>query len=203
MIAIATAAAAGIACTLMLPHLAVELSAVVFFFLYLVLMMLRLPHLTADYLHGSAEEADEPAPVILLVTLSAVGVSVTSLFIALNDGGRVGLAELLFAFASVVGGWFAIHMMAAMHYAHLFWRPDGDKAKGRHHGGLDFPATPSPCGWDFVYFAYVIGMTAQTSDTAVTTTAMRRLNLLHAIVSYFFNTVLIAAAVNGAVQLAG
>jgi uncharacterized membrane protein len=51
--------------------------------------------------------------------------------------------------------------------------------------------------------AFVIGMTAQTSDVAITTTAMRRVNLMHAIVSFFFNTVLVAAAVNAAVQLAG
>ncbi|HCH72874.1 MAG TPA: DUF1345 domain-containing protein, partial [Ochrobactrum sp.] len=56
-------------------------------------------------------------------------------------------------------------------------------------------------GWDFAYFAYVIGMTAQTSDTSVTTPAMRRITLLHSIVSFFFNTVLVAASVNVAVAL--
>lgn len=60
-----------------------------------------------------------------------------------------------------------------------------------------------PGGYDFLYFAFVVGMTAQTSDVAVTTTAMRRVTLLHSIVSFFFNTVLVAAAVNAAVQLAG
>jgi len=49
----------------------------------------------------------------------------------------------------------------------------------------------------------VIGMTAQTSDVGVTTTAMRKVTLLHSIVSFFFNTVLVAAAVNAAVSLAG
>jgi uncharacterized membrane protein len=45
-------------------------------------------------------------------------------------------------------------------------------------------------------------MTAQTSDIAITSTGMRKINLLHAIVSFFFNTVLVAAAVNAAVSLA-
>ena len=50
--------------------------------------------------------------------------------------------------------------------------------------------------------AFIVGMTAQTSDTAITTTEMRKMNLLHAIVSFFFNTVLVAAVVNAAVALA-
>ena len=68
--------------------------------------------------------------------------------------------------------------------------------------GLDFPGTAEPGGYDFLYFAFVIGMTAQTSDIAITSTAMRKINLVHAVVSFFFNTVLVAAAVN-AVGLAG
>lgn len=191
-------------CALLAPDLVVEIPAVAFFLAYLVQVLIRLPSLTARHLRASAEETDEPAPIILLVTLLAVVVAVVSMFSALNHPSRTGLVELLLAFASVITGWLTIHMMAAMHYAHLFWRPtsraDGD-GKG-HHGGLEFPGTPEPSGWDFVYFAYVIGMTAQTSDTAVTTTSMRRVNLLHAIVSYFFNTVLVAAAVNAAVSLA-
>lgn len=68
-------------------------------------------------------------------------------------------------------------------------------------GGLDFPGTPEPRGSDFVYFAFVIGMTAQTSDVQITTQRMRSINIVHAIVSFFFNTVLVAAAVNAAVAL--
>ena len=46
-------------------------------------------------------------------------------------------------------------------------------------------------------------MTAQTSDVVITTTAMRRINMMHAVVSFFFNTVLVAASVNAVVALAG
>ncbi|MGE8585658.1 MAG: DUF1345 domain-containing protein, partial [Agrobacterium tumefaciens] len=93
--------------------------------------------------------------------------------------------------------------MTALHYAHLYWRPETVDGKRKHRGGMDFPATKEPCGYDFLYFAVVIGMTAQTSDVAVTTTPMRKVTLLHSIVSFFFNTVLVAAAVNAAVALAG
>jgi uncharacterized membrane protein len=68
---------------------------------------------------------------------------------------------------------------------------------------LDFPETERPQGWVFLYFATVIGMTAQTADTGITTTQMRRIVLLHSIVAFFFNTVIVAAAVNLAVSLGG
>ena len=94
----------------------------------------------------------------------------------------------------------------AIHYAHLYWQPDetaegAKQAPRKHVGGLDFPGDNEPGGYDFLYFSYVIGMTAQTSDTAITSTEMRKVNLVHAIVSYVFNTVLVAAAVNVIVSL--
>ena len=102
-------------------------------------------------------------------------------------------------------GWLTIHTMAALHYAHLYWRPGPDTAPGqrRRSRGADliFRATTKPGGYDFLYFSLVIGMTAQTSDVAITKTQIRKLNMLHAVVSFFFNTVLVAAAVNVAVSL--
>jgi len=47
----------------------------------------------------------------------------------------------------------------------------------------------------------VIGMTAQTADTAITTSQMRLVVLVHSVLSFFFNTVIVAAAVNLAVSL--
>lgn len=185
------------------PRLVIEAGAVVFFLTYLTLIGLRLPQMTADYLKERAEEADAPAPVIMLVTLAAVMVAIVSLFLALNRARGGNALELVLAFASVLGGWVTIHTMAAIHYGHLYWRPDTTTEAPDNRGGLEFPGSPDPCGYDFLYFSFVIGMTAQTSDTAITSTSMRKINLLHSIVSYFFNTVLVAAAVNGAVSLAG
>ncbi|HCL67489.1 MAG TPA: DUF1345 domain-containing protein [Rhizobium sp.] len=203
--ALAGALLSGGMAVFLTPAFSAEIAAVTFFIIYLCLICLRLPELTADYLKRHAESADEPAPVIIAVTVLAVTVSVIALFLALNRQGGTGAVELVLAFASVVLGWLTIHTMAAIHYAHLYWRPEATELaeRKRHKGGLDFPETPAPCGYDFLYFSFVIGMTAQTSDTAVTTTAMRRLNLLHSVISYFFNTVLVAAAVNAAVSLAG
>jgi uncharacterized membrane protein len=177
-----------------------------FFFLYLILTALRIPQLTPSYLKKHAAGADEPEWVILAVTSGAVVVAVGSLFVLINSHGGPDALTLVFSLASVALGWLTVHTMAAMHYAHRYWRPDDAAERVQMHlrephGGLDFPGPNEPAGYDFLYFAFIIGMTAQTSDVAVTTTAMRKMSLLHGVFSFFFNTVLVAAAVNLVVSL--
>lgn len=183
-----------------IPKLAIEIAALIFFFSYLMQIARRLPLLTAAHFEAHADSDDAPAIAIIAVTLIAVAVSVVSLFFALNHAEGETVPALAMAFASVLLGWVTIHTMAAMHYAHLFWRPAG---RAGHKGGMDFPDTENPGVYEFLYFAFVIGMTAQTSDVGVTTTDMRKATLAHSIVSFFFNTVLVAAFVNAAVSLAG
>jgi uncharacterized membrane protein len=192
---------AVVPCLVVAPKLAINLAAVVFFFVYLALIARRVPKLTGPYLKRNAAGTDEPAFVIFAVTLIAVAVSIVSLFLALNGGEAETVIDLVLAFGSVTLGWLTIHTMAAMHYAHRYWSPQMGEPDDDSHG-LDFPGTKEPGGYDFLYFAFVIGMTAQTSDVAITSSDMRKINLLHAVVSFFFNTVLVAAAVNAAVSLA-
>lgn len=185
------------------PSLAIECGAIVFFLTYLIVIGYRLPRLTASHLKAHADSDDLPAIVIIAITFLAVGVSVASLFLALNHTAAESAFSLTLAFLSVMLGWLTIHTMTAMHYAHLFWRPGSMTGTKQPRGGMDFPDTEEPGIYEFLYFSVVIGMTAQTSDVGVTTTPMRKVVLLHSIVSFFFNTVLVAAAVNAAVSLAG
>lgn len=192
------------------PLMAIPATASAFFLTYLLLMARRMPRLTAEHLKAHAENDDAPALAIIGVTLLSVAVALVSLFLALNRSGseQSGVAGLVLDFASVILGWSTIHTMAALHYARLYWQPQEQSTGGKQirrappRRGLEFPGTPDPCGYDFLYFSFVIGMTAQTSDTALTSTPMRKANLAHAVVSFFFNTVLVAAAVNAAVSLA-
>jgi uncharacterized membrane protein len=182
------------------PQLAIEAIANVFFLVYLVLTARKIPRLSAAFLKKHAAREDEPVWAIFAVTLGTVATAVASLFIVINSGSRHDALTVVLSLASVALGWLTIHTMAALHYAHYYWQP-AETSPLSNHGGLVFPGTEEPQGFDFLYFAFVIGMTAQTSDVAIVTSAMRRINLLHALVSYLFNTVLVAAAVNVALSL--
>ena len=184
------------------------------FAVYLVLELMKFPQLSPGFLKKHAASTDEPAWIIVAVTFVAVMVAIGSLFVLLNKGGKPNGLELVLSLTSVALGWFSIHTMTALHYAHLYWRPRDRRremlSRGEHghadgagdeHGGLDFPGDDEPSGHDFLYYALIIGMTAQTADVNITKTSMRKLALLHAVVS-FFSTRLVAAAVNVAVSLA-
>jgi uncharacterized membrane protein len=104
---------------------------------------------------------------------------------------RVVLAGL-----TVLASWLLTHTIFAVHYAHEFYG-DADPGPDREdRGGLAFPGDKAPDYWDFLYYAFVVGMTCQVSDVQVTGRRMRRLTLAHGLVSFIFNTVVLALAVN-------
>lgn len=191
---IAAAYAVGLSSAFWLDwQLAVIVASMCFFVVYLGYALASLGYLNKSFLKKLAVTSDAPAFVIFLVTLITVATGLVALFTIVNaDNGR-SLGWLIVALASVPLGWATIHMMAAFHYAHLFWRFSSGSA---HDGGLKFPGEDEPDGWDFVYFAFVIGMTAQTADVDITGANIRRFALMHCIVAFFFNAVLVAAAVN-------
>jgi len=98
--------------------------------------------------------------------------------------------------------WVTLHVIYAVHYAHLFYDPAERKDdKGGVLGGLEFPGTKEPDYWDFVYFSLVIGMTCQVSDVQITARHMRHLATAQGVIAFFYNTVVVALAVNIAAGL--
>lgn len=190
-----------VACLLLLPKYAVPVAANAMFVTYLLLVRVEFPCLTAEFLQQRPDDADSPVVAIFLVTLLVAVVAVIFLFLALNEG-RADPVEISVSVVSVLLGWFTVHTMAALHYAHEYYRDDPDEA-GKVLAGLAFPGGEAPDGAAFLYFSYVLGMTAQVADVAVTSKAMRRLVTLHGVVSFFFNTVIVAATVNVVVTVAG
>jgi uncharacterized membrane protein len=182
-----------------------SIGANAFFATYVILVVAHMPKFTGRYLSKNARATDQPVLVIFAVTLVVVGVATFSLFQLINQKDSAHPIELGFALLSIPLGWFTIHAMAALHYAHLYWMAgdavDAETKKKMPVGGLLFPGDKRPEGWDFLYFSTVIGMTAQTADTNISTTHMRCVVLVHSILSFFFNTVIVAAAVNLAVSL--
>jgi uncharacterized membrane protein len=165
-----------------------------FFLLYLGFAAARVRAATAPELRRHAAEEDEGVALILFLALVAVVASITAILVVLNHD-ETGLHARLAALASLPLGWATVHVLAAFHYAHLHYRGPGP--------GMAFPGKGEPEGWDFLYASFTIGMTAQVSDVEVQTRAMRQAVLVHGIASFFYNTGILALAVNAAVTAGG
>jgi uncharacterized membrane protein len=83
----------------------------------------------------------------------------------------------------------------ALHYAHFFYG-DSDDPTGAEARGLAFPGHAEPDYWDFLYFAFVIGMTFQVSDVQIEDHRLRRIALAHGVLAFFFNVVVLALTIN-------
>lgn len=192
-----------LACLYFAPAYAIGVGAIAMFAVYLGMAFIELPILTANYLMQRPDDADSPIFAIFGITVVVVVVAIGSLFLTLNGGENADIAQIGVSVVSVLLGWFTVHTMAGLHYAHEYY-VDADAGSGRSVvGGLDFPGGEDPDGFDFVYFSYVIGMTAQVADVAITSKAMRRRVTLHGVFSFLFNTVIVAATVNVIVAVTG
>ena len=140
------------------------------------------------HIRRNAVIQDEGRFVILTVIAGAAFASLGAIIAELGAPQR-GAYELILATATIALSWTMIHVVFALHYAHEYYR----SAKG---GGLNFPDDDKPDYWDFIYFSFVIGMTAQVSDVGITDKTIRRTATAHGVVSFFFNTALLALMVN-------
>jgi len=96
--------------------------------------------------------------------------------------------------AAVVLGWFLIHTMFVFRYAHLYYFDSDDDGSAQR--GLIFPGKTAPNDYDFAYFSFVIGMTFQVSDVEISDPGVRRVALMHALVSFAYNTMIFALVIN-------
>ncbi|BBF68557.1 DUF1345 domain-containing protein [Sphingomonas bisphenolicum] len=124
--------------------------------------------------------------IVSLVILVAVGVAIS------QHGGPNG-AMIALLLATLLIAWLFSNLVYAMHYAHIFYLPD---KVGKDRGGLDFPDEDEPGYWDFLYFAFTLGMTFQTSDVSITATAMRRTVLFQCLAAFLFNLGILAFTIN-------
>jgi len=195
-IAVGVGVAAAILTLLFAPDLFPAVAASLFSLSYLILTAIDMPRLNPDFLRQHAGDEDAPPWIVFLVTIALLIYVTTALFMVVNqptpDILRLGLGTL-----SVVLSWLMLQVMWGMHYAWEYYEAPGDAAADeKQRGGLSFPGDEEPDGMDFVYFSMVIAMTDQTSDTDVTSGAMRRIVTGHSLFSYLFNTVIVAAAIN-------
>jgi len=163
----------------------------VFTVLYLVLAYIMMLRCDVAHIHRSAILQDDGRFLILMITTLGALASLAAIVLELgaSKGNPAGLA---LAIVTIVLSWGMVHTAFALHYAHDFYR-------GKKPGGLQFPSGDAHAEadyWDFVYFSFVIGMTAQVSDVGITDKIIRRTATVHGIISFVFNTALIALMVN-------
>jgi uncharacterized membrane protein len=198
----AAALGAAVYAAMTLAHVVVAAAAAgdTFFVVYLAASAWLVVNSTKADVKQRAGIEDEGAMIVIALALLAVAFSVAGIFIVLNQAHRPDLLSLTLALAAAPLGWCMLHTVSAFHYVNLYYFASATAASDRT---LEFPGTKEPDLWDFIYFSLVIGMTAQVSDVQVRTTAMRRAVTGHSVISFFFNTVLIAMAVNAAIARAG
>ncbi len=143
---------------------------------------------------AQAESAGVVLAIVVVVAVASLVAVVFELVAAKAAGPHHQWAHLVVAAITVVGSWLLLPMLFALTYAAAYYGPDPDR-------GLEFPGateTFEPDHTDFLYFSFTIAVTAQTSDVAVTTREMRRLVLAQSILSFAFNTTILAFSINAA-----
>jgi uncharacterized membrane protein len=115
---------------------------------------------------------------------------------AKKAGGLTMIGLSLLSALTILLSWFVAHLTFAMHYAHEYFY----EIEHRQEPGLDFPGVADERGeldyWDFCYFSFVVGMTAQVSDVQVRTRHWRRMVLAHGILSFLFNAAILGLSIN-------
>jgi len=142
---------------------------------------------------------DEGRVAIPVLTIIAALASIGAIFLQLSSAPvHHRFLNLEFAMGTILLSWSFIQVMFAFHYAHEFYAEHRGEA-----GGLGFPGEQPPDYWDFLYFAFVIGMTSQVSDVTVRSNLMRRTVMAHGLLSFIFNVTFLALAVNLAASALG
>ncbi|HWI11820.1 MAG TPA: DUF1345 domain-containing protein [Burkholderiaceae bacterium] len=189
------AIAAGIAAFLLMPAslrlvTRLLLGWDIFVGLYLLLVYIMVLRSGQEHIRRNAALQDDGRFVILMVTALGAFASIAAIVFELGASQR-NAAYLTLATATIALTWATVHTTFALHYAHEYY--------GSSKGGLQFPSgdrKEEADYWDFVYFSFVIGMTAQVSDVGITDRIIRRTATVHGIISFIFNTALVALMVN-------
>ena len=157
-----------------------------------------------DRMRRRAIEHDGGNYAFLAIAVMAAVASIVAIAMELGEAKGHGQAGQVFVVALTVAtislAWFFVHLVFTVHYAHVYYVAESADGGG-HRGGLDFPDDDPPDYWDFLYFAVVMGATAQTADVSIVSKEMRRVATGHSLISFTFNTAILATMINLAAGL--
>jgi uncharacterized membrane protein len=139
------------------------------------------------------------ALIFLFVIISSLISLGAILFLLKSTKGQAGAdvtGHILLSMASVIVSWWLVHTLFTMRYAHMYYDTNTDDGLVTKVGGLQFPDEQEPDYLDFVYFSFVIGMTFQVSDVEISDRLIRRLAWMHGLISFAFNTAIVALSIN-------
>lgn len=145
-----------------------------------------------------AKTQDESSSIIFIIVVCSVCISfIGILFLLQNKNATLQSKELhtVAAMPGIAFSWILLHTTFTFRYAHLYYTDSLSQNQGQQNG-LIFPEETKPDYIDFAYFSFVIGMTFQVSDVQITSRTIRRFVLLHSIISFIFNTVIVALTIS-------
>lgn len=151
----------------------------------------RLPRIVAT--------EDDGVKIIFSVVLVAVCVSflgVILLYQLQEDISRYKWLQASVSLSAIVCSWILLHTIFATRYADLYFKDRKRRNRDNHSEALMFPSPEKPDYLDFAYFSFVIGMTFQVSDVQINSKMIRRFVLLHSLISFAFNTGIVALTIN-------
>lgn len=170
---------------------------------YLIAAIVLMAAAGAQDIRQRAAQQDESAFVIPVVIMAAIAASFLAVAGVLSEAkaatGDAKALYLLLAGGTILLSWSVLQIIFTFHYAHEFYAPA--TAEREAESSLGFAGDEKPDYWDFFYFSTTVGATSQTSDTDVSSCKMRRLVTVHAIISFFFNTIILALTINIAASL--
>jgi uncharacterized membrane protein len=165
---------------------------------YLLLAWWLAETFDADHTRARSQSLDQPNVLILVIMLTAVAACVAAITMLLEQvkqmGGAERAAHIALGLVALATSWLLIHTIYAFHYAHRYYQTEMKQTAAGP--GLDFPGKLDPDYFDFLYFSFVIGMTSQVSDVQVTSRDMRRITLVHGVLAFAFNMLVLALSIN-------
>lgn len=150
--------------------------------------------------HAASDDPGRAVASLLWIAVSAFSLIATAVLLRRAKVCSADVRPLLVGLGvlAVASAWFVTHTILTLRYAHLYYR-EGEGSEG----GLAFPGDGKPAFIDFAYFAFTIGMCFQVSDVVVSSRAIRRTALGHALLSFAYNTIVLAVALNLAIGIFG